>query len=233
MRLLSVTLEADDLRALRGFYVESMGLPAIEDTRDALALRVGWTTLRFERAERAPAPAHFAFNIPPDAMDRAIEWLGARGPLLSDEGVSRFEFASWNAEAIYAMDPAGNVIELIARRRLNDRLGARDFDAAALLCVSEIGIVAEDPPRVARALCGAFGLSIFSAADADFATVGDDRGLFIIVPPGRAWKPTTDVMSLPAPTRIEIEGGAAGAEWAGGPYIVRSGAARGKDGRSA
>lgn len=224
MRLLSVTLGTVDLPALRRFYVEAMELAAIEDTPDALALRVGWTTLRFERADRAPATAHFAFNIPPDSMDRAMEWLGARAPLLSEEGVTRFEFASWNAQAIYALDPAGNVIELIARRRLSDRLGDAAFGAESLLCVSEIGIVTGDPPDAGRALCEAFELSIFSAADADFTTVGDDEGLLIIVPPGRAWKPTADVMSIPTPTRITLEGGegSAAGEWAATPYIVRS-----------
>lgn len=222
MRLLSVTLGAVDLDALRGFYAGALGMRIVEDSGEALALRAGWSTLRFERAGQAPPAAHFAFNIPPDAMDRAQAWLGARTELLREDGATRFEFASWDAEAIYAMDPAGNVIELIARRRLADRLGDGAFDGASLLCVSEIGMVTEDPPRVARALCAAFGLSIFSAAEADFATVGDDRGLFILVPPERAWKPTADVMSLPGPARIVIEAGAERREWAEAPYIVRS-----------
>ena len=221
MRLLSVSLGAADLDALRAFYAGALGMRIVEDSDEVLALRAGWSMLRFERVEKAPPAAHFAFNIPPDSMDRAQAWLGARAELLREEGATRFEFASWDAEAIYAMDPAGNVIELIARRRLRDRLGGGAFDASCLLCVSEIGIVTEDPPRAARGLCDAFGLSIFSAADADFATVGDDEGLFIVVPPGRAWKPTEDVMSLPAPARIVIEAGA-GREWSVGPSIVRS-----------
>ncbi len=226
MRLLNVTLEAIDLGAMRAFYVDRFGVSALEDSHEVLALRVGWTTLRFVRATSQPAPAHFAFNIPPDAMDAAEAWLRARTAILVEDGAERFDFPSWNAQAVYAMDPAGNVIELIARRRLADRLGERPFGAAALLCVSEIGIVVDDPPQAGRELCETFGLSIFSAADADFTTVGDDEGLLIVVPPGRAWKPTANVMSLPAPGSITIGGGthAGPCVWEHPPYNVRSAA---------
>ena len=138
MRLLNVTLGATDLAAMRAFYVDLLGLSALEDSQEVLAFQVGWTTLRFVRAPSQPAPAHFAFNIPPDAMDAAEAWLRSRTAILVEDGAERFDFPSWNAQAIYAMDPAGNIIELIARRRLADRLRDQHFDASALLCVSEI-----------------------------------------------------------------------------------------------
>ena len=82
----------------------------------------------------------------------------------------------------------------------------------------------DDPPQAGRELCETVGLSIFSAAESDFTTVGDDEGLLIVVPPGRAWKPTAQVTSLPAPGSITIGGAThAGTRvWEHPPYNVRA-----------
>lgn len=226
MRIRRLTLEAADLAGLRAFYAEALGLEVVRATAEALELRAGWTTLRFEHAPGGgPAPYHFAFNIPPDAMDHAEPWLAERATLLREGGRGRFDFPAWEAQAIYAADPAGNIIELIARRRLAARLGDRSFSSKALQCVSEIGVVVDDPTRAARELCASLGLSIFSDATPDFAAVGDDEGLLIVVLPDRPWKPTEDAMSRPARTAVELEGPGGGAPdhaaWAFPPYTIR------------
>jgi catechol-2,3-dioxygenase len=100
-----------------------------------------------------------------------------------------FDFAFWNAEAVYFEDPDGNVLELIARHGLrNDRTGS--FGPELLLGLSEVGLpVAETEPAI-EILEQTFGLAVFSGDRDQFTALGDDHGLFIVVRPGRLWLPT-------------------------------------------
>jgi catechol-2,3-dioxygenase len=84
------------------------------------------------------------------------------------------------AEAVYFHDPAGNIVELIARKRLN--LQHRPvFDAKSWIEISEVGLAADDPAGVREAMTGQMGLAAFWCPSPAFCALGDEHGLFIVV----------------------------------------------------
>ena len=89
-------------------------------------------------------------------------------------GDDEYHFASWNAHACYFRDPAGNILEFIARHNLkNDRPG--EFSARDILAASEIGVVVDDVPGLATDVDRQLGLRPFAGTSAaDFAALGDD-----------------------------------------------------------
>lgn len=210
MRLLSLKLLAADVTALAGFYVDQLGLLPVERTPGRLTLQIGHSRLVFQHNHQEPAAAptyHFAFNIPAGSIAAAAAWLGERAELLAVGGRPIVEFPNWAARSIYARDPGGNVIECIARQELALPPVAGRFSAADLHGVSEIGLVAADVPAFAAELRRVYGLPVFQRQPPDphFTVLGDDEGLFIIVPPGRVWYPTPDDRSGAFPLKVGFE----------------------------
>jgi catechol-2,3-dioxygenase len=73
--------------------------------------------------------------------------------------------------------------------------------------VSEVGLPVADVGAAADFLEAELGLAHFSGDRESFSAVGDDRGLFILVPVGRPWL-FTDRPAADAPVRVTIEGSA-------------------------
>jgi catechol-2,3-dioxygenase len=131
------------------------------------------TTVRF-----VPGPAvcsHWALNVSPDRFEEAVAFAAQRVELLHED----VPFPAWRARSAYFHDPAGNIVELIAR----ERAAGSDL----FLEVSEVGLPVADVGVAVAFLESELGLPHFSGDRQQFSAVGDDRGLFIVVPIGRPW----------------------------------------------
>ena len=149
----------------------------------------GAMRLRFE-----PGPAvcsHFAVNVAPQRFEEAVAWARERVELVKD-GVL---FADWRARAAYFFDPGGNIVELISRERAP---GEELF-----LEISEVGLPVAEVATTVNWLEEELGLPRFDVSES-FGAMGDDRGLFIVVPVGRPWL-FTDEPAPDAPLRVAID----------------------------
>lgn len=174
MRIREIVLPAADPGVPAGFHPESYGT----------------TRVRFETGPGVCS--HFAVNVPPERFEEAVEWVRGRAALLHDD----VDFPSWRARSAYFFDPAGNIVELIARERApGDEL---------FLEVSEVGLPVDDVGSAVDWLESELGLPHFDGDRRNFSAVGDDRGLFIVVPVGRPWL-YTDRPAPDAPLRVAID----------------------------
>lgn len=207
MDFIELGLQAQDLAVLRRFYGDVLGLPVLDGPGGALVVQAGTTRLLFEAAPTGVAPLyHFAFDIPHNQFEAAHAWLLARVPLLKQGAVQdTFHFEAWNAHACYFADPAGNILELIARHNLGNA-SDQPFGPQAFLRVSEIGVPGPTVAQVAHALAEGPGLALWSGDCEAFAAVGDERGLFICVPEGHPWLPDLRAPAEPFPVRAVIAG---------------------------
>lgn len=196
---LTLACARSDLARQRAFYLERLGLSAAgADTGSAFSARIGSSTVTFTAIDAPSPPAHIAFNITPSRFDDAVAWLAERAPLApSATGDTRFHFSTWNADSVYFYDPAGNILELIARHTQPVDDDGRPFDAHHLRCISELGIVAEDVGLAVASLRAQTGAQPYhwSGSPVDFAPIGDDDGLLIIVRRGREWHPETRIFA--------------------------------------
>ena len=131
------------------------------------------TALRFEAGP--DVCSHWALNVAPQRFEEAVAFASERVVLLHAD----VSFESWRARSAYFFDPAGNIVELIARERAP---GSELF----LEC-SEVGLPVSDVGAAVEFLESEVGLPHFSGDRQTFSAVGDDRGLFIVVPVGRPW----------------------------------------------
>ena len=217
MRLRHVALSTADPDALRPFYAETLGLP-VSDTAEGFVVAVGESAMEFRQASAGEAPTyHIAFSVPGDSGDAAAAWLDARADLLADDGRTKFRYEYLDATAVYAADPAGNVLELLAR---DGRTGPNEgdgFGPGSLLDIGEIGVVVEDVPTAAAALADVFDVD--GSPDDDFAYLGDEDGAFVLAAPGRDWFPT-DRPAGAAPLTVVAAGGRGTVSFDGGRVTV-------------
>lgn len=188
-RFSRLRLRTQRLADLASFYGTTLELPIHRAADDRVEVTCGQTVIEFTQSENATQPYyHFAFNIPQNKLDKAIAWMKPRCPLVKRNGSDEvvFHFENWNADAIYFIDPAGNIGEFIARHTLkNDAPG--DFGVDDILCASEIGVVTPDVRATVAEIEKGVGTETYKSASDDFAAVGDEQGLFIVVKTGRAW----------------------------------------------
>jgi len=221
MNITRLELLAADLQAQRDFYADVLELP-VNLMPSSLEVKVGATELVFKQAwSDFEGAYHFAFNIPENQFRAAKEWISSRVPLLRDSnGQEEFPSKSWNSDSVYFLDPAGNVLEFIARHNLKN-VTHEDFGNQQILNVSEIGLSSDDVVAFADELCTKLGLSVFmQEPNESFTPVGDDHGLFILPARDRIWKPDTGVPARLLPIHVWGEANSKGWEVRGYPYEI-------------
>ena len=184
------------LGEMREFYAGKIGFPLLRESAEEVTFRTGASRITFAAAPSGTeAPFyHFAFNIPENKILLARQWQVRRSALLVAPGHLRdpsmpkdvIHFRHWNAHSIFFWDPAGNIVEYIARHDLdNGAPGA--FGLEDLLHASEIGLITDDVPALAAELRKAFGLEPYRSGSDRFLPLGDELGLLLVVRKGRKW----------------------------------------------
>jgi catechol 2,3-dioxygenase-like lactoylglutathione lyase family enzyme len=211
------------LLELTEFYGSHLGLRVAQPKAGGVAVEVGETVL-----ELLPAPGspfyHFALLAPGDRFEAALDWARDHVDILPDRetGHAVFDFTTWDAKACYFLDPAGNIVELIAHRGVEETGAAGAFAAGELLGVSEIGLVG-DPAPLAAELERGLGLELWDGAvdgQARLAFLGEKARTLILCHAGRPWLPT----GRPAeahPVEVVVQGSSEGPVALGGGGWVR------------
>ena len=224
-------LTAAPLVRMKTFYHDLLGLPLIEEKAGEFSFAGGQTAVTFAQAQPGHGEPfyHFAFNIPENKILGAHDWQKPRTPLdrlnanLRDPAMPNdiVHFRHWNAHSIFFWDPAGNLIEYIARHDLNNA-AAGSFSARDILYASEIAFISEQVTNTALEIRKTLGLDQYRDGDDRFRALGDERGLLLIVIRGRRWgyeekAPPTGIF----PTVAEIRGAKpAHYSVAGHPYEI-------------
>jgi catechol 2,3-dioxygenase-like lactoylglutathione lyase family enzyme len=208
MIIRQLTMETLQLAGLHEFYCDILGLPLADEDDDSFTMQAGHTEIIFKQHTGQQEPLyHIAFNIPANKIEEASAWIATKAErlYLSDYKSFIADFTNWHAKSVYFYDPAGNVVELIARFDLNNST-EQPFDAEQLISVSEAGLVfaADTFDSQVQQVLDQFNLSYFDKQPAlgHFKAVGDDEGLFIIVPEERIWYPTEDKKAILSPIKI-------------------------------
>ena len=221
MKIDKLELHTDDLSSQRHFYMNVLHLPTVTDS-ESLHIQVGTSELILRQSTGNPKHVyHFAFNIPENRFEEAKAWIAERTPLIANSsGEDSFDFTNWHAHSCYFRDPAGNILEFIARHALPNA-SDRPFDERGILSISEIGIATDDVIATVAQLRGA-DMPVYDGAGSDtFAAVGDEHGLLIVVKRGRIWFPDTGTPAELVPLKAVVSlGSGATTVISGLPYEV-------------
>lgn len=235
-RLLDLRLAtAAPLAAMVRFYRDDLGFAVLASAHGEVTFAAGATRLTFFAATK-PADAahdpfyHFAFNIPENKLLGALAWQRertriipppprGRDPAFPDEVM---HFPHWDAHSVFFWDPAGNLVEYIARHTLaNPAPGP--FTAADILYASEIAFIVDDVLATADTLRETFGVKQYRQGGEAFMAMGDERGLLLVMKRGRNLGLTERKDAGIYPTHASVRGPRHGTlELEGFPYTVSS-----------
>jgi hypothetical protein len=195
MKIKKLVLETIYLQMLREFYSSILELPVQATNDREMVILIGDSELIFSETKNSEPFYHFAINIPSNKIEEARAWLSQKLKLIWIEEYENdiAEFVTWRARSVYFFDPAGNILELIARSDLKNET-AQPFSSKQFLSISEVGLVFEKSvfEQRANALLTDYSLKYFNKQPPlpQFRAIGDDEGLFVVVPSHRNWYPT-------------------------------------------
>jgi hypothetical protein len=210
MLLTNIQLQTNHLSALYNFYSEVLELNTFFQDEKSIVVTAGKSILIFEETGVDANPFyHFAFNIPSNKFEEAFQWVKQKVELLWLDDYSSYiaDFVNWHAKSFYFLDTAGNILEIIARFDLND-VFEDTFSSAHIRNVSEIGLVfpVKSFDNDVNKLLEHYPLSYFDKQPPlpQFRAVGDDEGLFVIVPENRIWFSTKNTTAQIFPIGISF-----------------------------
>ncbi len=189
MNIEKLSLQSYSLNEQFQFYVETLGFELIEKSEVMFSIRVGKSTLVFEKS-LSKCYYHFAFNVPPFQIMEASDWAKDRVTFLEYEGNALIDFMNWNAKAFYFFDADNNIVEFIDRRNLGDKM-ENAFTVDSILEISEVGLPVNNVLQAFKKLNLQTSIEKYSGDYEKFCVAGDEHGLFIIVDQkDKKWLPT-------------------------------------------
>ena len=189
-------LSGSPMAAMKEFYGKALDLRLLDERDDRFTVEAGESRITFvnsnDRVDGRPPFYHVAFNIPENKIVKALEWQKSRSPILAIPERNRaagfppevVDYSHWNAHSVFFLDPAGNVLEYIARHDLKNPDNA-PFGWSDILYVSEIALVVDDVPAMAETLKGTAAVTQYRNGDAEFMAMGDEYGLVLVMRRGR------------------------------------------------
>ena len=194
------------LSTLKEFYNRKLGFEIRSESPEMLVVQAGLTMIIFIRSGNTKGVPfyHFAFNIPENKVRLARDWQLKRTELLPtpthmiDEGYPNDirHFRNWNAHSVFFWDPAGNLLEYIARHDL--RNGSKgDFSTKDILYASEIAFIVDDVDLFSNELKNSFELPEYKQGNAEFRAIGDEYGLLLVMKKCRVWMGNTNTPKTP------------------------------------
>jgi len=191
MKIKELKLFTSRLKEQTAFYSNVLKMHVLDQSEQSVSFLIGNSVLHLKKKIDA-TPYHFAINIPANKEQEALEWLKCRVAVLKDDQDEIIDFTAWNAMAIYFYDEDKNIVELIARKNLQNE-SHESFGADQFLEISEIGVPTANIKTVYDSLAEIMGIEIYDGGFGNFCAIGDESGLFICVNKDRKdWYPTQD-----------------------------------------
>lgn len=207
MFIQELVLETAAFNQLFEFYHLHLGFPLVNKNENQFAIKIGTSNLMFkEGVENSNPFYHFAINIPENRINEALNWLKKKNKITTERGLEIIHFESWDAHAIYFNDPAGNIVEIIARHQIPTSVIEGDFSIQEFQRIDEIGLPAVDVYETVEILKKELSLEDWKETSDTFATVGDVNGLFIVVKDKRMWYMSDNQQAIPYPIQVTILG---------------------------
>ncbi|MBY0124355.1 VOC family protein [Bacillus sp. S/N-304-OC-R1] len=211
MKINQVEIFISNYQETVSFYKDILEFVCIFETADMTSFQVSSSILTLHKDETHSYYYHFAFNIPPNLFKSAKNWIQERWPLLTEDDSDEIHLTGSKANSFYFEDPAGNIVEYIARYETITESLEECFQSNLVLGISEIGLSTSDIKKYVEEIL-ALGIPTRNDEPISYEKylnfMGEfEDGEFIIVgPEGRRWI-FSDKVGIPSPVIIKTNHG--------------------------
>ena len=191
MKIKEVILFSNNIQGQKQFYKTVLGFEQLFDAPEKISFKAGESILTFQY-KKDFKPSHLAFNIPSNAINDALIWLRKRTEVLDCDGEKIADFSNWKAKAIYFYDADKNIMEFIARERI-DIESDEAFTPRLIISISEMAIATTNIEGIYNSINAMKSIPIFDGDFNRFCALGNDDGLFIVIDKTiKKWYPTNE-----------------------------------------
>jgi hypothetical protein len=192
MEFCNLHMETQNLQSLFEFYTNILRFEVSDQTTSSFSIKSGYSTVTFHQQAASRSFYHFAFHVPAHLFDDAYNYFQSKVPILPvATGQYITDFKNWDARSFYFLDPCKNIVEIITH--VKTKINSRErFTLNSLTHLIEIGWVTDNVTATCQKLQEDYGLAYFHKGPVteNFAVMGDERGMFIVVTKDRHWFPT-------------------------------------------
>nr|WP_222439327.1 hypothetical protein [Sporosarcina sp. BP05] len=176
---------------MKNFYIDILGFSLLIEDKSRFRIATGNSELEFIESEAVDHPFyHFAFNIPANKFKEAKLWTKERVKLAVEDNEDEVYFENLDAHALYFYDPAGNIVEFIARHSVSEE-SSKPFSIKSIFNISEMSLTVNDSIHASNQL------NEIDVHERDNEKVNRDglnfmgekeNGIFLLLTqPGRKW----------------------------------------------
>lgn len=140
MKINEVEIYVSNYEETVSFYKNILMFECITETDETTNFRVGNSILTLHKENTHTYHYHFAFNISPNLFHSAKKWIQEKIPLSTEDGEDEAHFSAAKEKSFYFEDPAGNIVEYIARYETIPEALEQEFNPHHVLEISEIGL---------------------------------------------------------------------------------------------
>lgn len=213
MKIQQVDLWVSNLEEIVIFYRDILEFPLKLWKDTEATFQIGNSNLRIIKDSEARKNFyHFAFNIHANMFSKAKQWLQERVILSTEDGEDEVEYSGhFKAKSCYFQDPAGNIVEFIAREAIAPKSNAANFSSNNVIEISEIGLTTHNIIEFADKIMelgipSQDGVIVDEPEHLNF--MGDpEEGVYILLGPvGRRWL-FSDKRAIASPVKIYTDKG--------------------------
>lgn len=176
---------------MKKFYIDNLEFTLLKDDDKSFRFAVGSSELEFIATKTGDEPFyHFAFNIPINKFKQAKLWTKERVKLTVEEEKDEIYFNNLHAHAIYFYDPAGNIVEFIARHSVSEE-NDKPFSSNSFINISEMSLTVNDSISAGKLLNE---IDVHERDNKKINKIGlnfmgkREKGVFLLLTqPGRKW----------------------------------------------
>ncbi|MBO0586863.1 VOC family protein [Sporosarcina sp. E16_8] len=205
MEIKQVILHTKNVLQMKKFYIDILGFSLLREDNISFRIATGSSELEFVEHEAVDHPFyHFAFNIPANKFKEAKLWTKERINLAVEDNEDEVYFENLDAHALYFYDPAGNIVEFIARHSVSEE-SSKTFSINSILNIGEMSLTVNDSIDASNQL------NEIGVHERDNEEINRDwlnfmgereKGIFLLLnQPGRKWL-FSDKKSMIFPLKI-------------------------------
>lgn len=176
------------LEPMYDFYVQLFSKDRVQLQAAGFTVQLGTSVLEFKKAAAGTQPFyHFALNIAANHLEQAKAWIVATTLLSTEDGQEDTHSDFFRSVSCYFEDPAGNIIECIARQQ-HAPIDLHPFTPGSIRGIGEINLTTSHVLETAYLLQDANVPIQPEIIDEDRLNfVGDIDTYLLLGPVGRRW----------------------------------------------
>ena len=205
-----------ELFQIRNFWENTIGCEVVDQPSGRFSIKIGTSLLTYKPnfTSLARPQYHFSILIPSNQIENCLAWLKNGGKKKDGDeiqlwrgGVTNAEIIQsplYNSSSVYFADYGGNIIELVARRNL-DNAEEGEFSSEMFKEINSVSMVTKEVRIAQDSITKKLGYQPVDRTTSGYKVLGNANGLINLVVQSRIFPPTNTELAYPHEMELVVQ----------------------------